>query len=86
MLGMSAEDADAASAYTQADLGGPPTWITLPRDRWPRELFGKYDNPVVCLRQALSGDPFGGFALGTTLTWRPDSNRMAGSAWLGVLV
>eukprot|EP00973_Karenia_brevis_P017889 2457865-Karenia_brevis.AAC.1 len=24
MPGMSAEDADAASAYTQADLGGPP--------------------------------------------------------------
>eukprot|EP00973_Karenia_brevis_P012792 1738005-Karenia_brevis.AAC.1 len=39
MPGMSAEDADAASAYTQAELRGPPAWITLPRDRWPKEWF-----------------------------------------------
>eukprot|EP00973_Karenia_brevis_P018579 2548116-Karenia_brevis.AAC.1 len=57
---MSAEDADAASAYTQADLGGPPTWITLPKDRWPREWFGQYDTPVDHLRKPLYGHPSAG--------------------------
>eukprot|EP00973_Karenia_brevis_P018378 2520140-Karenia_brevis.AAC.1 len=60
MPGMSAEDADAASAYTQAELGGPPTWISLPQDRWLKEWFGKYTNPVVRLRKALYGHPLAG--------------------------
>eukprot|EP00973_Karenia_brevis_P037534 5179568-Karenia_brevis.AAC.1 len=59
---MSAEDADAASAYTQAELGGPPTWITLPRDRWPKEWVGKYTNPVVRLHKALYGHPSAGLS------------------------
>ena len=29
--GMYGEEADASSAYTQAELGGPPTWILLAR-------------------------------------------------------
>ena len=29
------EEADAISAYTQAKLGGPPTWIRIPEEYWP---------------------------------------------------
>ena len=31
------EDADAIGAYTQALLGGPKTWITVPKEYWPPE-------------------------------------------------
>ncbi len=36
------EDADAIGAYTQALLGGPKTWITIPREYWPAEWHGKF--------------------------------------------
>ena len=38
MPGMLGQDADATGAYTQIPLGRdcPDTWISLPRDRWPR--------------------------------------------------
>ena len=61
--GMYGEEADASSAYTQAELGGPPTWITLPKNQWPKEWHGKYDDsdpPVVRLRLSLYGHPLAG--------------------------
>ena len=30
------EQSDAVSAYTQPFLTGPPTWVALPRERWPK--------------------------------------------------
>ena len=33
------EQADAEAAYTQSDLKGIETWVRLPEDRWPDELF-----------------------------------------------
>ena len=55
------EMSDGESAYTQALLGGPKTWIRIPRDRWPDEWEG-IDDPVVPLRLALYGHPdAGGF-------------------------
>ena len=30
------EQSDAVSAYTQSFLTGPPTWVSIPRERWPR--------------------------------------------------
>ena len=30
---MDGEESDATGAYTQAKLGGPPTYVTLPRNR-----------------------------------------------------
>ena len=54
MPGMSGENADAVAAYTQADLQTawkqlgmkeddyPETWITLPRNRWPKD--GSWDH------------------------------------------
>ena len=46
--------ADGESAYTQAkQLGGPATWVRLPKDRWPPERIGKYRDPVVRLVLAL---------------------------------
>jgi len=34
------EDADAIGAYTQAFLGGPLTWITIPKEYWPASWHG----------------------------------------------
>ena len=34
--GNSIEQSDAEQAYTQSLLGGTETWVTLPRDRWPK--------------------------------------------------
>ena len=60
--GCDGEEADATGAYIQADLGGPPTWVKVPRDRWPKEWGNKYDNdePVVLLKRALYGHPLAG--------------------------
>ena len=54
------QQADGTSAYTQALLGGIPTWVRLPQDRWPREWIGKYTDPVCPLRLALYGHPDAG--------------------------
>ena len=56
---------DACSAYTQWFIGGGrgkgvPTWVTLPRHRWPKAWEGKYKNPVVLLILALYGHPDAG--------------------------
>ena len=31
----SGEQSDAIAAYTQAELGGTQTWVSLPRGQWP---------------------------------------------------
>ena len=54
------EDGDALGAYTQAWLGGPPTWITIPKEYWLKEWFGKYTQPVVRLQRNLYGHPLAG--------------------------
>ena len=56
---------DAFSAYTQSFLGGgrgqgTPTWVSLPRHRWPASWEGKYENPVVPLILSLYGHPDSG--------------------------
>eukprot|EP00975_Prorocentrum_lima_P044232 9273596-Prorocentrum_lima.AAC.1 len=33
--GHDVEHADATQVFKQSKLVGPPTWIRLPRDRWP---------------------------------------------------
>ena len=56
------KQSDAISAYTQAFLKGPETYVSLPRNRWPKHWENKYKNPVVPLVLALYGHPdAGGF-------------------------
>ena len=53
---------DGKQAYTQTTLKGKPTWIRVPRNRWPKEWHGKYKDPVIPLVLALYGHPdSGGF-------------------------
>ena len=52
--------ADATSAYTQTFIGsarggGTPTWVRIPRHRWPKHWEGKYRDPVVRMALALYG-------------------------------
>ena len=35
--------------------GGTPTWVSLPKHRWPPDWSGKYKNPVVPMVLALYG-------------------------------
>ena len=61
MPGNSIEQADGESAYTQAKLGGEPTYVRLPPERWPAAWKGMKD-PVCPLILALYGHPdAGGF-------------------------
>ena len=62
--GYAQKQSDAISAYTQAFLKGKTTWVTLPRERWPKARHGKYTNPVVPLVLALYGHPDAGGVLG----------------------
>eukprot|EP00975_Prorocentrum_lima_P051079 10702339-Prorocentrum_lima.AAC.1 len=56
--GHDVQQADATQAYTQNKLGGAPTWIRLPRDRWPKEwITANYVDPVCPLILALYGHP-----------------------------
>ena len=58
--GYEQQQSDATSAYTQSFLRGKPTWISLPRERWPKSWEGKYTNPVVRLMLSLYGHPDAG--------------------------
>ena len=58
--GYSQEQSDATSAYTQAFLRGPPTWVALPRDPWPKSWNGRFEHPVVPLVLNLYGHPNAG--------------------------
>ena len=52
--GHAVQQSDAEQAYTQAWLGGTPTWVRLPKDQWPKAWHdaGTTD-PVVPLRHGL---------------------------------
>ena len=71
MPGMSGGNADATGAYTQTVLGDdcPETWISIPRDRWPKHWHGKYTDPVIRLRLNLYGHPLAG------LIWEKHGRR-----------
>ena len=58
--GYSKEQADARQAYTQAAFTGVPTWLRLPKDRWPKSWKGKYNDPLVPMLLALYGRPDSG--------------------------
>ena len=52
--------ADATSAYAQTFLGGArgactPTWVRIPRHRWPKHWEGKYKDSVVRMILVLYG-------------------------------
>ena len=61
--GNTTEQSDGESAYTQAKLGGVPTYVRLPPDRWPPGWREKgMRDPVCPLILALYGHPdAGGF-------------------------
>ena len=43
--GNTSSQCDAEQAYVQSKLGGAPTWVFVPRDRWP-ETWSKFRRPV----------------------------------------
>ena len=60
LAGNTGELADAPQAYTQTFLLGTETWVSMPKDQWPKSWIGKYHNPVVPLLRALYGHPESG--------------------------
>ena len=72
MPGMSGENSDAVAAYTQVPLDEawkmmgnnpdefPVTYISLPRNRRPRDWDQKFNDPVVVLDLNLYGHPLAG--------------------------
>ena len=60
---MRSRSRDGESAYTQAELQGPPTWVRIPRERWPQSWVDEgLVDPVCPLMLALYGHPdAGGF-------------------------
>ena len=59
MPGFAGQDTDAVSAYPQAELKGPVTWISLPKHRQPAN-WAKIVDPVCILRLNLYGHPLAG--------------------------
>ena len=59
MAGNRCEQSDAERAYIQARLDGDPTWVRLPKDRWPA-AWAKMHDPVCPLILALYGHPDSG--------------------------
>ena len=58
--GNNCQQADAEQAYVQAPMRSPvTTWISLPREQWPKHWEGM-DKPVVVLEKALNGHPDSG--------------------------
>ena len=57
--GNSSSQCDAEQAYVQSKLGGTPTWVRIPKERWPPE-WEKFKRPVVRLNLALYGHPDAG--------------------------
>ena len=59
--GHDVELADGESAYTQALLGGTPTWIRIPKDQWPQKWIDDgMEDPVCPMILALYGHPDAG--------------------------
>jgi hypothetical protein len=59
LQGHATEQCDAEQAYIQSKLGGDPTWVRLPRERWPAS-WSKMKDPVCPLILALYGHPDSG--------------------------
>ena len=60
LAGHEVEMSDAPGAFTQSELQRDETWITLPREQWPKSWEKKDRRPVVKLRLALYGRPLAG--------------------------
>ena len=60
LLGFSKAQADAIQAYIQAIFTGAPTWLSLPRNRWPEHWSKESWQPMVPLVLALYGHPDSG--------------------------
>ena len=58
--GFSKAQADAIQAYIQALFTGVPTWLSLPRNRWPEHWSKEFWQPMVPLVLALYGHPDSG--------------------------
>ena len=58
--GFSKAQADAIQAYIQAIFTGVPTWLSLPRNRWPEHWTKEFWQPMVPLVLALYGHPDSG--------------------------
>ena len=76
----SKEQADARQAYTQAIFTGVPTWLRLPRTRWPKDWQRLYKDPLVPMLLALYGHPDSGGI------WEKHfEDRIATKGWVPVL-
>ena len=53
------EGRDVEQAYPQAEMKGPPVYITLPQDLWTEDMY-KMKNPVVRLEKASCGHKHSG--------------------------
>ena len=58
--GFSKAQADAIQAYIQSIFTGVPTWLSLPRNRWPEHWSKEFWQPMVPLVLALYGHPDSG--------------------------
>lgn len=58
--GFAKQQADARQAYTQAIFTGVPTYLRLPRNRWPKHWQSLYRDPLVPMLFALYGHPDSG--------------------------
>ena len=76
----SKEQADARQAYTQAVFTGIPTWLRLPRNRWPKDWQRLYKDPLVPMLLALYGHPDSGGI------WEKHfEDKIATKGWVSVL-
>ena len=57
--GNDSEQCDAEQAYVQSELGGTETWVSLPKDKWPKS-WHEFRNPVCKLKLSLYGHPDAG--------------------------
>jgi len=80
-VGHATEQTDAEQAYTQSKLGGTPTWVRLPRERWPPAWKSMVD-PVCPLRLSLYGHADSGGVLGEVLQCPHGPNRVQTSTRL----
>ena len=60
LKGVKLLQSDCIRAYVQADMRGPPTYIRMPKARWPKSWAGKFKDPVCRLQKALYGHPYAG--------------------------
>ena len=70
--GFSKQQADAIQAYIPALFTGVPKWLSLPRNRWPKDWERKCWQPMVPMLLALYGHPDSGGIweiLGATSPW-----------------